>query len=255
MALPVPPPEPRTDASVDTSDVKSPTTIVLNFLRSKGMPPSGANIRTALEQNAREPGYIPGLGNDAPGTDSGPPVGSKPASGPSGKGSAIPTEVPLDRRGDQTTSAPPPSATGGTGGGGMDTSNIGKMISLGLGIPGAAYVGARGFGALGGSDGSTIDPSMIGADTEKLLTGPPKQLTGPPAPLDLALDKATAPSGSAPPGEPTVSAEQLPTDVGGSARPIPLQSASPRGPITGSIGRPQAEGMRRAAELLRSLRR
>jgi hypothetical protein len=42
---------------------------VLNFLKSKGYPLNGASIRTALEQNAREPGYIPGLDNNAPSTE------------------------------------------------------------------------------------------------------------------------------------------------------------------------------------------
>ncbi|HEY4383403.1 MAG TPA: hypothetical protein VGN34_02860, partial [Ktedonobacteraceae bacterium] len=61
MAIPAPP-LPRVDATINPADsdtiddgAKSPTTLILNFLRSKGMPANGANIRTVLEQNAREP--------------------------------------------------------------------------------------------------------------------------------------------------------------------------------------------------------
>lgn len=62
-------PLPSNNTPINDMGDLSPTTIVLKFLRDHGVTPSGASIRTALEQNAREPGYIPGLGNNAPSTE------------------------------------------------------------------------------------------------------------------------------------------------------------------------------------------
>ena len=44
----------------------SPTTLVLNYLKSKGIKLTGANVRSALEGNAQNPGLIAGLGNENP---------------------------------------------------------------------------------------------------------------------------------------------------------------------------------------------
>jgi len=54
-------------AGSPTDDPNSPTSLILAFLQSKGLPPTSANVRQALEMNAREPGTIPGLTNMAPG--------------------------------------------------------------------------------------------------------------------------------------------------------------------------------------------
>ena len=41
----------------------------MRYLQSKGVPPSSANVRAALEANARDPGVIPGLRSDTPATE------------------------------------------------------------------------------------------------------------------------------------------------------------------------------------------
>ena len=51
------------------SPTASPTTKVLAYLRSKGMPASSANVRAALEANARDPGVIEGLRSDTAATE------------------------------------------------------------------------------------------------------------------------------------------------------------------------------------------
>lgn len=47
-------------------DAPDATTLVHRFLTSKGLQPTGENVRRALEQNASNPGYITGLRNQDP---------------------------------------------------------------------------------------------------------------------------------------------------------------------------------------------
>lgn len=49
-----------------SDSVQSPTTLVLNYLKSQGLQPNAQNIRRTLEANARNPGLVPGLANEAP---------------------------------------------------------------------------------------------------------------------------------------------------------------------------------------------
>src|SRR5580765_2440546 len=56
-------------ADAQGNEVASPTTLVLRYLQSKGIPPSSANVRAALEANARDPGVIPGLRSDTAATE------------------------------------------------------------------------------------------------------------------------------------------------------------------------------------------
>src|SRR5262249_21478701 len=58
-------------SSQPSSDVKSPTEMLQNYLQSRGLPLSSENMSRALAANARDPGVIPGLVNDVPSTDPG----------------------------------------------------------------------------------------------------------------------------------------------------------------------------------------
>src|SRR5215467_10165484 len=56
--------------------------LLAQFLQSQGVKPTNANVSAALAQNAREPGYVPGLNNSmAPIVSPGDPgfVGPTPA--------------------------------------------------------------------------------------------------------------------------------------------------------------------------------
>ena len=48
----------------DGQEVKSPTTLILDYLNSKGWKPTNENVRRALEAAQQDPGAIPGLRSD-----------------------------------------------------------------------------------------------------------------------------------------------------------------------------------------------
>lgn len=124
------------------NEVKSPTALVFDYLQSKGMQPTSENVRRALEANARNPGAIAGLVNEAPD-----PADAQPTTAPSVANKieakpAVAADAPPDR--EQTTSAAP-TPTGPT-----PTTmplagpGLGSAIVAGLGLPallGAAYKG------------------------------------------------------------------------------------------------------------------
>src|SRR5215472_2839699 len=55
-------------------------TLLTQYLASRGLPPSGANVSAALNANAQNPGTVPGLENMSPvsGQQYGPPAPAPP---------------------------------------------------------------------------------------------------------------------------------------------------------------------------------
>lgn len=164
----------------------NPTSLVMNFLKSKGMLAGNNNvggaIRQVLEQNAREPGYIPGLRNNAPSTEAqdqaamkaaGASRGSKPQSSGGGSNSLPPPGAPTDVRPEtdapvSTSAAPaaasvqrspavppaqpagagvPPHAPDDTGLAGTPGVNLSEMISKGWPLLGVLPAAGLAVGA------------------------------------------------------------------------------------------------------------
>jgi len=239
--MPVPPVPPANPPWAGDTDERSPTTLVLQYIRGKGLQPTNANVRAALEANAREPGTIPGLENTPVGTDpavgQGGNVAGKLERGPGVKADVGPTpDAKQERPGAESASATKDTSAQPTD---IDTSWLVPAI-LGGGAAGLGYgLGSRGSPIFGGRynqpgaefvgngpmppTGRTIDvpPPAITGDRYSLLldmgggTAVPEGgaiPNGPPGatPLSSAMDRAVAPSGpspalTAPPGAPTVS--------------------------------------------------
>ena len=75
------------------SPTASPTTKVLAYLRTKGIPPSSANVRAALEANARDPGVIPGLRSDTAATEADDQAAMKAAGPGVGRRGNVSTQI------------------------------------------------------------------------------------------------------------------------------------------------------------------
>jgi hypothetical protein len=96
------------------ADPLSPTTLILNYLTSRGYQPNAENIRRAVEANARDPGVlgadpVAGLRNARASTDAEDQAAMAAAG--RGRGSAAPglvrEEGTWDTTGGRTSSAPP----------------------------------------------------------------------------------------------------------------------------------------------------
>lgn len=166
--LPLLPPEgiaPVTDpASTGTAPDASPTTMVLQYLKSRGFQPSSENVRRALEANQRDPGVIPGLRSDRPATDAEDQAAMAAARGGSvgggaGGGGLVREGGSWDTSsGSPNTSAAPSAANTGAAGG----SGIGPLgMSIAAGIPAAALMyGASRIPARPGDTAPTVGASV-----------------------------------------------------------------------------------------------
>lgn len=236
-----------------TADTLSPTSMVLNYLRSKGMQPTSENVRRTLEANARDPSLIPGLRNDVPATEADDQAAMAAARGGARGGGGRPLPVPpippADGGGDQRTSAAP--STGGTADtGAMGGSGIGPLgMSIAAGIPAAALMyGASRIPAMpqpGASVPPPVDPGagvprVAGPDAPLLLPGPD---TAAASPMETAMQRAIAgppqPTLLGPPSptagvEPRPGMANLPPQgpVEAVAPQVPFNSQSPRRPPT-----------------------
>lgn len=216
------------------SSPQSPTSLVLGYLASKGLPPSTENVRRALEANQRDPSIIPGLTNDVAGVD---PTGGQ---APRGNNLPVPPIPPNNRAtggGEpQTTSAPPSGSVGSgaqssgdlsNGGLGTDDSSIlgplGALITTGLGLWGASRMAGGGGSAVAGGMHAPAEAPQLGGPAA------PLQIEGPQAPtmLEGPMQKAIAGPGQPPPIEP-----YQPMAPG--VQPIPQQMVGDmqRGPAT-----------------------
>lgn len=226
----------------DTVDSASPTSLIMNYLKAqgklRGAGPSSADVRAVLEENARNPGTVPGLTNYAPpGADAAatggrampvPPIPPGVGGPDQSNTASAPGETPRGS-GDPTTSAPPP--------GGDANSDMMRALAatglLGSGV-GAAILGGRnlpttgtpGMPTPGGSVPPPVDPGagVQGAPPLELPPQPGRVMQGiagnEVSPAAVGIDRATEnaplvsgikppPEASLPPGptQPTAGAE------------------------------------------------
>lgn len=211
--LPTPPiPPPGGPPAPDPSQqVLSPTTMVMNYLQSKGMQPNNPNfaqaIRAALEQNARQPGLIPGLENQAPPAPD--PASAVAAQGQPQGGSgagALPTPPmppaggppPVSGSGDGNTSAQPASS------GGLQIGPIGAAVAAGLPAAALGYGAARMMGGASGGPPMPMTPGSAAPPMPDVGAGVPGALPLPNAPpptatqspMETAMQRAMQPAGA-----------------------------------------------------------
>lgn len=202
----------------DTVDSASPTSLIMNYLKSqgklRGAGPSSADVRAVLEENARNPGMIPGLTNQAPpgpdpaATATSASSGNRNSSNGSSSALPVPPIPPPGGApaggGDPTTSAAPGSVGGDTG--------------LGISLPAiaAAVLGGGSLGALarsrmggapplptpGGAVPPPVDPGAGVPGVADPAAG--RVLQGfrdnPVSPQDIAMSRATEGAPVVPPG-------------------------------------------------------
>jgi hypothetical protein len=208
--------------SIQDSPDLSPTTLILNYLKSQGTPITPENIRRAVVANGRGdmlgPDPVPGLRSDIPSTDPEAQSGGRGGGG-NKRSSAKPAPAgPVDRHDD--TSAPPqspdqmqqnpvpPRAA---------TMPIGEQVISGL-PPGWGGGGGRPVAPQPGGGPSPNAPPPAGAQA----TIPP-----PPNPMEMAMQRAiggppSAPALPAPPQAPMISGP--PPQL---ALPAPPQAPAP----------------------------
>jgi hypothetical protein len=229
-----------TSEQVGSGDKLSPTTLVLNYLKTKGYEPNGGNIRKALEESYRNPGLIPGLINDRPSTaaedqaamlnkataprgNTGPiqdqsNTASAPGETARGDGEPKTSAAPTSEGSglDVTIPAIASAVLGGGSlgaylrskmGGGAPTPGgaVAPMPDVGTGVPGIAA--PEEMKLLTGPQPSLIDSAML-----KAIQGPNQQIAGPPAAVE-------APPAAA---APQVAVTEPP------APQVPFKSQSPR---------------------------
>lgn len=131
-------------------DPRSPTAMLQGYLQSRGLPFTSDNMRRVLDANARQPGVIPGLENQAP-PSADPGVGQqgnvagKVEKAPTNQGKVTfepPDYVPPPT--DTSKSSAPPNQSTSDTGPTVNLGNLGAMIATGAGT-GALYnyMGAR----------------------------------------------------------------------------------------------------------------
>jgi hypothetical protein len=208
--------DPNMLSTADTSDELSPTTIVLNYLKSKGMQPNAENIRRTIEANARDPGV---LGPNLVGYNT-----------PAGRDIELRNPAPENSAPAQNTSAPPqrplptppmpPTTDGGGSPQALPTPNAGAPQG---GLPPPPMVMPP-----------PVMPSPVGAPSAPQLPPPPAgaAATPPSDPLVDMITRAIAPPmGPAPaqlPGPPQLPALPAP----------PPQLALPAPPTQPQIAAP-----------------
>jgi len=251
--LPSPPIPLRGADPSPPDDALNPTTIVLNFLKSQGAPLNGDSIRKVLEQNARQPGYIPGLGNNAPSSEADDQAAMQAAGQGGGGGRSVgqsnaqlhatPPAGPLttSQTGGQpnTTSAQPSTDVENQDSSQFDP--IGALVAMG--VPAAALWGASRFGGSapqmnavqGGMPSPTPGmPQISAADPALRLPGPevPMQLGGPPTPLQL--QGGQGPTALEGPMQKAIAGVEPYQPMAPGVQPVPPEMVGnmPRGPAT-----------------------
>ena len=245
-SLPLPPdqvipPEGLPRPPQATEATASPTTMVLNYLQSRGYKPTSENVRRALEANQRDPGVIPGLRSDRPATEeedqaamraagagrgssrSGAPPAATPPGTPGTSGTFGPGQSPVeggpvpDGSSPNTSAQPAPSAG----------SDMSWLLPFALG-GGAGAGGLALANAILGRQGATPG-APPGAAPVTPAPAPGAEVPPPVTPMDAALNKATAePAPMVAPPERLPGAEPPPNPDA----PLPFSSQSPRMPPT-----------------------
>lgn len=248
MALPVPPVPPTDQLPSSGGDQLSPTTLILNYLRSQGTPINPENIRRGVEAAAR--GDVSGLRSDRPATEAEDQAamaaakgGRSGGSGPSSSAQPDAGNPPPANLG-KVPGADEPPITGPLTGGGTkrtagayDDGGLGSTILAALTGAGGAglatYLGMRGGRGIPGS------PDAVAEDVSPTTKAAMGEVTAPavssaPTGMESAMVKATAPAAPnvSPPG-----AEMGPQPE------IPFNSAGPRVPPPEPFVRQSAPGL------------
>ena len=231
---------------VGSGDERSPTTLVLNYLKANGQPLNGANIRTVLEESARNPGLIPGLRNDRPATEAEDQAAMVSKAVGGGRPLPVPPQLPsaqttgpMDRRGgdEPDTSAQPtkqaavqtqPSDQTQPAPGGLGLPPGDVLATL---VPALAAAINRGSPLGGGQTNMGPGPAM--PPTGRMTDVSPTALPPPGAIPEPAMQAALAPPRGA-----IAAPQPAPVAPAGPAIPmpppdapnVPFNSASPRTP-------------------------
>ena len=187
-------------AGVD-DPVASPSELVQGYLKSKGLQATSENVRRTLEQAARDPTFMPALRTQEPPQDTAPPSQrtrsaaaeiEQPPQATGSRGADLTKVAGADEVGWKPGETPDTSAP--PSGGGMDLGNIGQAILAGLGGAGLGAAGAYPFldRILGRGGAAPGTPDATGGaaagDRYQVLPNQAEQ-----SPMQIALDKATAP--------------------------------------------------------------
>lgn len=231
-------------------------TLLANYLASRGLPPTGANVSAALNANAQNPGTVPGLENMAPvsGQQYGPPapapaltpatgVPSSRGGGGGGRSSTRPLPIPPVPPGVQPGTGEPIQTTASDPSGiTLDPADIALSVLGLLGGGGALLAGRRGITRGPRETGGSPDIQDI---TEQV--GPPKEPERGPSPVEDAPASIRRPTRPVPEAEPTRQAttppapkaettqgDVLPPDIGLDTRPrvAPEPMTAPTPPVT-----------------------
>lgn len=205
------PPTPPQDGAAIPGDPLSPTTLIHDFLRSKGLQPTSENVSRALQANAMSPGFIP---STIPPQQMPIPMINDMPVGPSGGGgqpkrSAAPSGVVDSGNFDEGG----PAKSGATAGNSF--MDIARGILRGLPIPDLS--------------GLRLNPQP---PETRLLTGPQEQLRLPP-PGGAAVAPETVPR--LPPPTPGATAAPEVPPVRGGVPAVPEVPAVPQAPAPAEI--------------------
>lgn len=188
---------------------QSPTTLVLNYLKAKGLQASSDNVRRTLEESARDPSLIPGLRTEQP-----PPaeernpsslnksvadkIETNAGSGPqAAAGNPPPADLTKVAGADEVNWKPETSSQPTSGG--LDLGGLAAAI-----LGGGGLAGLGGYGAYRALTGGTPTPGGgVELNPEaRALAGPPDAATtgdryllesgAPPTALESPMQKAIA---------------------------------------------------------------
>lgn len=212
--------------SIQDSPDLSPTTLILNHLKARGVPITPDNIRRAVIENARGnmsgPDPVAGLRSDAPSQDGGPGVGQRGNVANKVEGGGRGSNAPVNLGGNpygEDQGGPTEGGTKRTSAApeynGPSASDVALSVLLGGG-PGLAvgmkdfynranrgeFVGNQPMPPTGRTMDVPIEPQIAAGPADLGLPGPSGAALPPPDPVanptEAAMQKALAPPGPQP---------------------------------------------------------
>jgi hypothetical protein len=225
------------------SDPQSPTTLIMAYLASKGLPPTPQNVSRVLQMNAQQPGLIPGLVNQAPpppdaqATATGQQTNQQPIQ-PQQPQQQMPTPpmppAPQAAPSASAPQAPAPQAQAPQQDGGSNW-----LTALMQSILGGGAAAFRGGGGSGGAEPMPPDmpmpsrgpidvpPNMIQGPAPLQLPGPQGQLQSPQNPQQVVQPQIGGPgNNSALPAPGEKPAIAMPDQTSGPTIELPHRSGT-----------------------------
>lgn len=238
------------DTVTNSTEPSSGRQIMLKYLASKGLPATGENMRRGFDANARDPGTIPNLVNNAPSTDA--EDFAAGARGPASPGYGGPTNQTMVGRSapsggssardivrGQPTVQPSASPTEPTAANGVATAPGAPTPDSGSGLNWPLILGLAG-GAAGGAGltyGATRGGGTAGAPTASAEPPPippraGESLTAPTDPIQRQMEMLFTNPGEPPPIPPRPGAALVQPGATTSAAPSesPIVSSTAREP-------------------------